>query len=126
MKSIKAFSKAVLLCGGMIVALSAVQAETISQNAGVSVIRGEDNADAAAQRQNSRGRAGVTIFRGQSTAGAANAAPPAVATTGAPMQQIVGGQSLWVHDTDTNSVTACNLRYDFYGNQKVLCRSSRQ
>jgi hypothetical protein len=125
MKSIKAFSKAVLLCGGVIVASSAVQAETISQNAGVSVIRGDDNADAAAQRQNSRGRAGVAIFRGQSTDGPANAAPAAGATTGA-TQQIVGGQSLWVHDADANSVTACNLRYDVYGNQKILCRSDRQ
>lgn len=126
MESIKAFSKAFLLCGGMIIASGTLQAETISQNSGVTVVRGEDNAEAAAQRQSSRGRAGVAVFRGQSSDVPANTAPVSRVAPPTGTQQIVGGQNLWVHDAGASTVTACNLRYDFYGNQQVRCRAARQ
>jgi hypothetical protein len=122
MKLVNAFSKALLLCAGLVLASSPLLAETITQSAGVTIVRGEDDAEAAAQRRTSRGRAGVSVFRGESaTAPQASALEPIAVPEG--ISQLVGGQNLWVHDAATNAVTACNLRYDAYGNQQVRCRS---
>lgn len=117
MKSINAFSKAILLGSCITLSAGALHAETISQSGGVTVVRGVDDADAAGQRRTSRGRDGVAIYRGESMpsqAGQAAAAPVAAAT-------VVGGQNLWLHDAATNTVTACSLRYDYYGNRTVQC-----
>lgn len=122
MKLVNAFSKAFLLCAGLVLASSSLQAETITQSSGVTVVRGDDNAEAAAQRQTSRGRAGVSVFRGESTTVPQTSAPAPIALP-ADISQLVGGQNLWVHDAATNTVTACNLRYDAYGNQQVRCHS---
>ena len=118
MKSINAFSKTVLLGGCIALASGTLHAETISQSAGVTVIRGTDDAATAAQRQTSRGRDGVVVYRGESMRAPASqpVAIAPVATT-----QVVSGQNLWLHDTATNTVTACSLRYDYYGNRTVSC-----
>jgi hypothetical protein len=118
MDTINAFSRALLLCGCTVVASGALHAETITRDAGVTVVRGVDDPASAAQRSVSRGRAGVTVFRGETTA---NAAPRAPAAAPAPRQMIVGGQNLWVYDAESGEVTACSLRYDVYGNRKVRC-----
>lgn len=124
MKPVNAFSKALLLCGGLVLASGSIHAETITQNAGVTVVRGIDNADAAAQRQTSRARAGVSVFRGES-ASAPQPAAPAPATAPVGVSQVVGGQNLWIHDSATGAVTACNLRYNAYGNQRVRCHTQQ-
>jgi len=124
MKLINAFSKALLLGSGLVLASTTLQAETITQSSGVTVVRGDDNAEAAAQRRSSRGRTGVAVFRGESaTVPQASAPPPELAPES--ISQIVGGQNLWVHDAGTNAITACNLRYDAYGNQQVRCHTSQ-
>ena len=56
MKSIKVFSKAILLSGFVVLGSAMGHAETVSQSGGVTVIRGVDNAGSAEQRQESRGR----------------------------------------------------------------------
>lgn len=124
MKLINAFSKALLLCSGLVLASTALQAETITQSSGVTIVRGDDNADAAAQRRSSRGRAGVAVFRGES-ASVPQSSMPAAEPAPANISLVVGGQNLWVHDAGTNAVTACNLRYDAYGNQQVRCHTSQ-
>ena len=124
MKCIKVFSSAFLLLGWAAIGSTAGYAETLSQEAGVTVVRGEDSADRSAQRQTTRGRAGVVVFRGQSSAApAAQSAPTAVYQE--PPRQIVGGENLWIHDPQSGDVTACSLRYDFYGNRTVRCSSDR-
>lgn len=122
MKLVNAFSKALLLGGGLVLASSPLLAETITQSSGVTVVRGADDAEAAAQRQTSRGRTGVSVFRGESATGPQAGAPAPLAVP-AGISQLVGGQNLWVHDAATNTVTACNLRYDAYGNQNVRCHT---
>jgi len=121
MESIKAFSKALLLCGCVIAASGPLEAQTITQNGGVTTVRGNDSADAAAQRQTTRGRTGVAVFRGESVT-IPVPAPTASAVQPAPAQ-IVGGQNLWIHNADANEVTACSLWYDYYGRRTVQCSS---
>jgi hypothetical protein len=124
MKLVNAFSKALLLSGGLVLASGPLQAETITQSSGVTVVRGDDDASAAAQRRSSRGRAGVAVFRGESsTVPHASAPMPSPAPAG--ISQVVGGQNLWVHDAASGTITACNLRYDAYGNQNVRCHSDQ-
>jgi len=118
MDTIKAFSRAFLLCG-CVVASGTLHAETVTQDSGVSVVRGADDAAAAAQRSQSRGRAGVAVFRGESAPNAAPDAPPAPAP-----KIIVSGQNLWIYDAGTGEATACSLRYDVYGNRNVRCSDS--
>lgn len=115
----KALSKTALVCGCIIAGTGALHAETISQDAGVTVIRGVDDASSAALRRAARGRSGVTVFRGES-APAETAAPPAPEAVAAPTL-LVGGQNLWVYDAADSTVTACSLRYDIYGNRAVRC-----
>jgi hypothetical protein len=122
MKSINAFSKALLLCGCAVAAPGVLQAETVSQSAGVTIVRGADDAESAAQRQSSRGRDGVAVFRGESSNQYDNQANTRAPVSMAPTQ-VVGGQNLWLHDANTNTVTACSLWYDFYGNRTVRCGS---
>lgn len=121
MRTINAFSKAVLFCGCAILGSAGSHAETITRDAGVTVIRGIDDAGTAAQRQSSRGRSGVVVFRGASTASVPPVQPQATAAPAPTM--VVGGQNLWIYDSETNTATACSLRYDFYGNRKVRCSS---
>ena len=118
MDTIKAFSKAILFCGCAIVAAGPLHAETISQDGGVTVVRGADDAETAAQRQVSRGRSGVAVFRGESSSATAIQQPAAAAPV---PTQILGGQNLWVYDAANSAVTACSLRYDYYGNRTVRC-----
>jgi hypothetical protein len=121
MKSIKVFSKAILLSGILALGSGTLRAETISQTGSVTVIRGVDDAATADQRQVSRGRSGVTVFRGTSNESAeAPAAPVFLPTT-----QFNGGENLWIHDAAGNDVTACSLWYDIYGNRTVRCSSSQ-
>jgi len=119
MDTIKAFSKALLLCGCVITAPGALHAETISQDAGVTIVRGADDAATAAQRNISRGRSGVTIFRGQS-ASAPSDQEPAIMAGPAPTL-LIGGQNLWIYEAGADAPIACSLRYDVYGNEKVVC-----
>jgi hypothetical protein len=121
MESIKVFSKALLLCGCVAAASGTLAAQTISQNAGVTTVRGNDSADAATQRQTSRGRAGVAVFRGESAAVPIPAPTPSAAP--AAPTQIVGGQNLWIHNAGANEVTACSIWYDYYGRRTVQCSS---
>jgi hypothetical protein len=119
MDTIKAFSRVLLLCGCAVAGSGAVHAESITRDSGLTVVRGADDAAAAAQRTQSRGRSGVAVFRGES---AQAAAPEAQAVQVAPApRQIVGGQNLWIYDAGTGEATACSLRYDIYGNRNVRC-----
>ena len=117
MNMINAFSKAILICVGSVAGAGMLHAETISQDSGVTVVRGVDDARAAAQRQTSRGRSGVMVFRGE------NALPPAERPAMAmpAVRQVVGGETLWIYEPAENAVTACSLRYDFYGSRHVRC-----
>jgi hypothetical protein len=119
MDTIKAFSRVLLLCGCAVAGSGALHAETITRDAGVTVVRGADDAATAAQRSVARGRSGVAVFRGESAATADFEAPAAFSAP-AP-RQVVGGQNLWVYDADTGDATACSLRYDIYGNRNVRC-----
>jgi hypothetical protein len=119
MDMIKAFSKTALVCGCVIAGAGALHAETISQDSGVTVIRGIDDADTAAQRSSARGRSGVTVFRGEGMP-AETAVQPSSAAAAAP-SVLIGGKNLWVYDAGDSSVTACSLRYDIYGNRVVRC-----
>ncbi len=119
MDTIKAFSRVLLLCGCAVAGSGALHAETITRDAGVTVVRGADDAATAAQRNVSRARAGIAVFRGESTATAASEAP--VALPAPAPRQVVGGQNLWVYDAGTGEATACSLRYDIYGNRNVRC-----
>jgi hypothetical protein len=121
MKSIKVFSKAILLSGIIVLGSSTLRAETISQSGGVTVIRGVDDAATADQRQVSRERSGVAVFRGRSNGSAAASAAPIYL----PTTQFNGGENLWIHDASGNEVTACSLWYDDYGNRTVRCSSSQ-
>jgi hypothetical protein len=123
MKSIKVFSKAILLSGVIALGSVTLHAETISQAGSVTVIRGVDNAATADQRQVSRGRSGVTVFRGTSSEAAPAPAAPAIPVS-QPQVQINGGENLWIHDASGREVTACSLWYDEYGNRTVRCSSS--
>ena len=123
MKPIKAFSKAILLPAVVVFGSSGLHAETISQSNGVTVIRGVDDADSAAQRQTSRGRAGVTVFRGVSNTAAHVTVPPEAPA--APRLQVTGGRNLWLYDADGKQITACSLWYDSYGNRFVRCDSDQ-
>lgn len=118
MDMVNGFSKAALICGCIISGAGALHAETISQDSGVTVIRGIDDADSAALRRTARGRSGVTVFRGESAPAetAYQPAPEAAAPT-----VLIGGQNLWVYDAADNTVTACSLRYDIYGKRIVRC-----
>lgn len=119
MNSIKVFSKALLICACTVAVAGVLHAETVSQVGNVTVIRGVDDAATAAQRRASRGRSGVVIFRGESIA-AETPARPAVRDA-MPMPQMVGGQNVWLRDPETGSISACSLRYDYYGNRNVRC-----
>jgi hypothetical protein len=121
MKSIKVFTKTILLSGIVALASAPLHAETVSQTGSVTVVRGVDDAATADQRQVSRGRSGVTVFRGTSNEPAAAPAAPVYL----PQTQITGGQNLWIHDAAGNDVTACSLWYDEYGNRTVRCSSSQ-
>lgn len=122
MKSIKVFSKAILLSGLVALGSGVGHAETVSQSGGVTVIRGVDNAGSAEQRQDSRGRLGIAVFRGTSDTSSFVAAPAAPAML-AP-QQVTGGRHLWIRDPANGTVTACSVQYDFYGNRHVQCDST--
>ena len=124
MKCIKVFSSAFLLLGWAAIGSTTGVAETLSQESGVTVVRGDDSAETAAQRQTTRGRAGVVVFRGQSSAAPAPHSPPTVVHQ-EPPKQVVGGENLWIRDTQSGEVTACSLRYDFYGNRTVRCSPDR-
>jgi hypothetical protein len=123
MKPIKAFSKAILLSAVVAFGSGGLHAETISQSNGVTVIRGVDDADSAAQRQTSRGRTGITVFRGVSSPTAHAAVPPEAPA----MQrlQVTSGKNLWLYDADSKQITACSFWYDVYGNRFVRCDSDR-
>jgi len=119
MDTIKAFSRVLLLCGCAVAGPAALHAETVTRDAGVTVIRGADDAASAAQRTQSRGRSGIAVFRGESTQAAAREAAPA--QPAAAPSQVVGGQNLWVYDAGSGEAKACSLRYDIYGNRTVRC-----
>jgi len=123
MKSIKVFSKAILLSGLVVFGSGTGHAETVSQSGGVTVIRGVDDAGTAEQRQESRGRLGIAVFRGASDPSGFAAAPAAPAMM-AP-QQVTGGRHLWIRDPANGTVTACGVRYDLYGNRYVQCDSTQ-
>jgi hypothetical protein len=119
MKPIKAFSKAALLSAAVVFGSTVLHAETISQSNGVTTVRGVDDAASAEQRQSSRGRSGVVVFRG-----ASSDAPQAPASEQRPAgTRVLSGQNLWIYDLANKEVTACSLRYDFYGNRTVRCSS---
>ena len=122
MKSIKVFSKAILLSGVIALGSAPLHAETVSQSGGVTVIRGVDDAATADQRQVSRGRSGVMVFRG--TSSETPAAPAAAPAPVVPVTQFNGGENLWIHDAAGHEVTACSLWYNEYGYRTVRCRSS--
>lgn len=117
MKPINVFSRAAVLAAVLAFGPAHLHAETISQNNGVTTIRGVDDADAAEQRLISRGRSGVTVFRGSS-----NALPPApiVEDRPAPLQ-VHAGQRLWIYDANNDQVSACSIWYDYYGIPGVVC-----
>lgn len=116
----KAFSKAAFVCACVVAGAGTLHAETISQDAGVTVIRGVDDASSAALRHTARERSGVTVFRGESAPAEQGAQPPTTEAAAAPTL-FIGGQNLWVYDAADSTVTACSLRYDIYGNRAVRC-----
>jgi len=122
MDTIKAFSRVLLLCGCAVAGAGALHAETITRDAGVTVVRGADDAATAAQRSVARGRSGVAVFRGESATTEEFEAPPASYAPAPTL--VVGGQNLWVYDAETGDATACSLRYDIYGNRNVRCSNN--
>lgn len=122
MKPIKVFSKAILLSGLVVFGSGMGHAETISQSGGVTVIRGVDDPGTAEQRQESRGRMGIAVFRGASDPSGFVATPAAPAM--AAPKLVTGGRHLWVLDPANGDVTACSVRYNFYGNRYVQCDST--
>lgn len=94
-------------------------AQTITQNAGVSVHRGIDTD--AEQRRVTRTPSGVTVYRGQS----ASPAPKASPVRAEPRVRVRGGDNLWVVDTASGEVVGCDLRRTAYGTRRVRCSSDR-
>ncbi len=93
-------------------------AQTITQNAGVSVHRGVDTD--ANQRRVSKTR-GVTVYRGESSGPAPMVSPARTE----PRIQVRGGENLWVVDTVSGEVVGCDLRRTAYGTRRVRCSSDR-
>lgn len=119
MKIIRLATVVSMLIVPAIVSSASAIAQTVTQNAGVSVHRGVDTA--ADQRRVTKARSGVTVYRGSSSA-------PAPATTPVRAEsklQIRGGNNLWIVDPTSGEVVGCDLRRTVYGTRKVRCSSDR-
>lgn len=102
-----------------IVSSVSATAQTVTQNAGVSVHRGTDTGDN--QRQVTKSRTGVTVYRGSSTAKSREAMPVRKEAK----LQVRGGDNLWIVDPASGEVVGCDLRRTVYGTRKVRCSSDR-
>ncbi len=119
MKIIRLATMVSILVIPAIVSSASAIAQTVTQNAGVSVHRGVDAA--ADQRRVTKARSGVTVYRGSSSA-------PAPTTTPVRAQsklQIRSGNNLWIVDPASGEVVGCDLRRTVYGTRKVRCSSDR-
>jgi hypothetical protein len=117
MKIIRLATVVSMLIVPAIVSSASAIAQTVTQNAGVSVHRGVDTA--ADQRRVTKARSGVTVYRGSSSA-------PATTPVRAQSKfQIRGGNNLWIVDPTSGEVVACDLRRTVYGTREVRCSSDR-
>jgi hypothetical protein len=119
MKIIRLATAVSMLVVPAIVSSASAIAQTVTQNAGVSVHRGVDAA--ADQRRVTKARSDVTVYRGSSNTPAPASAP--VQTQ--PQLQARGGDKLWIVDPDNGNVVGCELYYTYYGTREVRCSSDR-
>ncbi len=96
-----------------------VQAQTVTQDAGVAVHRGVDAA--TDQRQVTKTRTGVTVHRGSSPTPTAASVP----VRAQPRLQVRGGDNLWIVDPASGEVVGCDLTRTVYGTREVRCTSDR-
>lgn len=119
MKIIRLAIAVSMLVAPAIVGSVSATAQTVTQNAGVSVHRGVDTA--ADQRRVSKARSGVTVYRGSSNAPAPVSAP----AERQPQLQVHGGDKLWIVDPNNGGVVGCEMYYTVYGTREVRCSSDR-
>lgn len=119
MKIIRLATAVSMLVVPALVSSPSAIAQTITQNAGVSVHRGVDAA--ADQRRVTKSRSGVTVHRGTSS----ERTPAATPIRAQPKVQVRAGKNLWIVDPASGEVVGCDLRRTVYGTRKVRCSSDR-
>ena len=111
----------VTLAATLIAEISA-QAQSVTRNGDVIVVRGNDTPSDRQQLRSSRGEGGVVVVRGNR-----QVAPP-VSQAPQPASEFraqVGGRSIWFVDPARNRVIGCDLQRDVYGKRYVDCASGR-
>ena len=96
-----------------------VSAQSASTTSGVTVVRGIDSG--GVQPPTVTRSRGVSVYR---SATPAPTVPDATAAE-APPVFIQGGENLWIVEPESGDVSACSLRYDYYGERQVRCTSDQ-
>lgn len=98
------------------------QAESVTTDRGVTVVRGKSAASSARQSPTAR-QSGVAVIRGVRVRDV-----PTTTPGDAPPARIgpivTGGRNLWFVDPATNRVVGCSLLYTIYGERTVRCAAS--
>ena len=102
-----------------VVSADTVSAQSASSSAGVTVVRGIDSG--GVQPPTVTRSRGVSVYRSATPAPTA----PEATTTEAPPVFIQGGENLWIVEPESGDVSACSLRYDYYGQRHVRCTSEQ-
>ena len=119
MQTTRLLAAAFIATAVAVVSADTVSAQSASSTAGVTVVRGI-NSSGVQPPTVTRSR-GVSVYR---SATPAPTVPEATATE-APPVYIQGGENLWIVDSESGDVSACSLRYDYYGERRVSCSSDR-
>ena len=119
MQMTRTLAAAVVSAAVVIAGANAVSAQSASTSAGVTVIRGINSG--SSQPPTVTRSQGVSVYR------SATPTPTVPDTTAedAPPTLVQSGKNLWFVDPSNGDVSACSLRYDFYGERQIRCTSDR-
>ena len=96
------------------------QAQSVTRNGEVTVVRGNDIPGDRQQLRSSRGEGGVVVVRGnRQDSPPVSQAPQRTSDVRAQ----VGGRNIWFIDPVRNRVIGCDLQRDVYGKRYVDCAS---